>query len=166
MTTTSYCQYFSDSIPIYRSEPSMFFLKSDFSFSASAKTFVIVAADLFFPFIFHRSVCKGKACWLRDTAISGLRSGYVFLWTTVCQNWSLDDKLQTGAGNWFPASVLWVFMVWNISFGNGVHWYLWSLNQYLCNFYVLIFQKRKRINELNTPWIMRFFCGSTKHYLK
>lgn len=63
----------------------------------------------------------------------------------MCQNWSLDDKLQTGAGDWFPASVLWVFMVWNISFGDGVHWYLWILlnHQYLCNFYVLIFKKVK-----------------------
>ena len=65
------------------------------------------------PFILHRSVCKGKACFMLTTWLCHqwvwppfwLLSGYVFLWTSVCQNWSLDDKLQTGAGNWFPAPV-------------------------------------------------------------
>lgn len=127
------------------------FIKNCFTFSTPAKTFVIVVIDLF-PFFLHRAVCKGKACFTFITWLGHQwvwppfwsRSGYVFLWTSMCQNWSLDDKLQRGAGNWFPASVLWVFMVWNISFGNGVHWYLWSLNhQYLCNFYVLIFKKVK-----------------------
>lgn len=135
-----------------RPEPSMFLSKNCFSLSAPAKIFVIVVLDLLFPFILHRSVCKGKACFTLTTWLGHqwvwptfwFQSGYVFLWTTMCQNWSLDGKLQTGAGKSFPASVLWVFMVWNISFGNGVHWYLWSLNhQYLCNFYVLIFKKVK-----------------------
>lgn len=81
---------------------------------------------------------------------------------SVCQNWSLDDKLQTGTGNEVPAPVLQVFIVWNISFGNGVHWYLWLLNhQYLCNF-CFDFQKGKGINELNTHWTLWFFCVLTE----
>lgn len=132
-------------------EPSMFLSKT-LSLSAPAKIFVIVVSDLLFPFVPHRPVCKGKACFTLTTWLGHQwvwpqlwsLSGYVFLWTSVCQNWSLDDKLPTGAGDWFPASVLRVFIVWNISFGNGVHWYLWSLNHhYLCIFYVLIFKKVK-----------------------
>lgn len=160
-TSLSYCQYFSDWTlsALYHPHMSVTDLSHPFfksqncsSLSAPAKIFVIVVIDLLSPFILHRFVCKGKACFTSTTWLGHqwvwppfwLRSGYVFLWTSMCQNWSLDDKLRTGAGDWFPASVLWVFMVWNISFGDGVHWYLWSLNhQYLCNFYVLIFKKVK-----------------------
>lgn len=158
-TSLSYCQYFSDSTRsalyhlymsvTYLSHP-CFYQKIVSVPQCSCQN--ICNCNLLVPFILHRSVCKGKACFTLTTWLCHQRvwppfwllSGYMFLWTSVCQNWSLDDKLQTGAGNWFPASVLRVFMVWNISFGNGVHWNLWSLNhQYLCKFYVLIFKKVK-----------------------
>lgn len=76
----SYCQYFSDSTrsALYQSHMSMtylshpcFYQKLFLSFSAPAKIFVIVSTDLLFPLILHRSVCKGKACFTRDLAISG-----------------------------------------------------------------------------------------------
>lgn len=162
-TSLSYCQYFSDSTrsALYHPHMSVTYLSHPCFLSKTVflpqcsyqnRLFVIVVTDLLFPLILHRSVCKGKACFTLTTRLGHQwvwppfwsLSRYAFLWTSMCQNWSLDDKMQTGAGNWFPASVLWVFMVWNISFGNGVQWYLWSLNhQYLCNFYVLIFKKVK-----------------------
>lgn len=179
LTTTSLscCRYFSDwkISALYhphvsdRAEPSMFLSNNSFSLSAPAKMFLIEVLDLPF-FTLGRSVCEGKAC-LTLTTWLGHQVGAtpfwfpkrvcVFMNNSVRIGPSMINCSQEQAKNiFFSAPVLWVFIVWNISFGNGVHWYLWSLNhQYLCIFYVLIFKKVKD-QRIKGSWTLWFFCWS------
>lgn len=108
LTTTSLscCLWFNDVCSLSSSRYmwhtwAMFLSKNSFSLSAPAKTFVTVVLNLLFLFIHHRSVCKGKACFTLTTwpgrqwvqPVFWFQSRCVFLWTTMCQNWSLDDKI-------------------------------------------------------------------------
>lgn len=162
-TSLSYCLYFSDSTlnalyhphmsVTYLSHP-CFYQKLFLFLSAPAKIFVIVGTDLLFPFILHRSVCKGKACFTLTTWLGHqwvwapfwLLSGYVFfnIYKHQCVRIgpSMTNCRQGQATDFLLLCYEYLWCeIYHLAM---VYIDIWSLNhQYLCNFYVLIFKKLK-----------------------
>lgn len=71
----AFCSLSSSSSRLWHTWAIHVSIKAALSLNAPAKIFVIVVSDLLFPFVLHRSVCKGKACFTLTTWL-----GHLWVW--------------------------------------------------------------------------------------